>query len=65
MAARLRILAEEIADQHWLFTLRAVTAEAYGSREQLAGETSTLTDGTFAATWTFVHGVEHESPFSL
>jgi hypothetical protein len=42
-----------------------VTAEPHGSREQVAGWTTTLTDDTLATIWTFVHGVDHESPLPL
>ena len=65
MQTRSRILAEEVADQHWLLTLWALTAEPYGSREQVARWTSSLTHGTLATTWTFVHGTECQSPLSL
>lgn len=65
MATWLHLLAEEIADQHWLLAFRAVTAEPYSSREQVAIWTAALADKAFLAVRTLVDRVGRQASLSL
>ena len=53
------LLSEQIGQQQGCIAFRAVTAQADGAAEQIAGWAATLADERFAATLAFVDGLRH------
>jgi hypothetical protein len=56
---RNHLLSEQIDQQQGCVAFGAVTAQADGAAEQIAGWAATLTDEAFAATLAFVDGLRH------
>ena len=53
------LLSEQIDQQQGCVAFRAVTAQADGAAEQIAGWAAPLADEAFAATLAFVDGLRH------
>ena len=53
------LLSEQIDQHHGRVAFRAVTAQADGAAEQIAGWAATLADEALAAALAFVDGVRH------
>jgi len=54
------LLSKQIDEQHWCLALRAVTAQANGSAEQVALRTTTLADEALGTTRALVDRLRHQ-----
>jgi hypothetical protein len=62
---RNHLLAEEIDQQQGCVAFRAVTAQADGAAEQIAGWAATLADEAFTAALALVDGLRHDRATTL
>ena len=59
------LLSEEIDQQQRRVALGALTTQAHGTIEEIAGRAAALADETFAAAGAFVHGVRDDDALTL